>query len=123
MNDLGAFARNIASGERASFEDAFEDLFHAESESVRLGSAFNFRFAESGAQDRRQLASSVDPLVVHLDDDDAFEYGEDFLEAIWKRMDVTQMKRAGFLAVLAGKLHRVVDRPVSGTPADEQSAF
>jgi hypothetical protein len=30
------------------------------------------------------------------------------------------MERAGFLAMLAREFHRVVDRPVSGTPADEQ---
>ena len=50
MNNLRAFPRNIAGGERASLEHPFQDLFHPEGESVRLGGAFNLRLAESRAQ-------------------------------------------------------------------------
>ena len=76
----------------------------------------------TGAQNRGELAEAVEALVVHLDDNDAFESGEDFFEAVRQRMDVAQMQRAGFLAMFAREFHRVVDRPVSGTPADEQRA-
>ena len=120
MNDGEAFARNISGGKGETFENAFENLFHPESETVSLGGAFDFRFAETRPENGRKLAEAVEALVVHLDDHNAFEPGEDFFEADRQGMDVPQMQRANFLAMCSRQLGRVVDGPVSGTPADEE---
>ena len=48
----------------------------------------------AGAENGGELAEAVNALVVHLDDDDAFESGEDFFQAVRQRMDVAQMQRA-----------------------------
>ena len=88
MNDGKAFARDFSGGERAAFENAFENFFHAEGETVGLGGAFDFRFAETRPQNSGKLAETVEALIVHFDDNDAFEFREDFFEAVRQRMDV-----------------------------------
>ena len=120
MNDGKALARNIPGGKRAAFENAFENFFHAEGEAVRFVGTFDLRFAVTCPENRGQLAETVETLVVHFDDDDAFEFREDFFEAVRQRVNVPQMERAGLLAMFTRKFHRVVDRPVGRTPTDEQ---
>ena len=73
------------------FEHAFQNFFHAVGETVGLGHALDLRFAITRAQNGGELAESVNALVVHLDDDDALEVLEDFIEAVRQRMNVAQM--------------------------------
>ena len=60
----------------------------------------DLRFAITRPQNRGELAVAVNALVVHLDGDDAFELLENLLEAVRQRMEMTQMQRADFFAVV-----------------------
>src|SRR5436853_5781433 len=100
MLDRGAVARNV-SRVRFAFEHAFQNLLHAEGEAVRLGHALDLRFAISRAQNSGELSVTVNTGIVHLDGDDAFESRPEFLEAIRQRMNVAEMERADFFALLA----------------------
>ena len=122
MNDREALAWNIPGGKRASFENTFENFFHPEGETVGLGSAFDFRFTKTGAEKGGELAETVEALVVHFDDDDTVKFREDFFEAVRQWVDVPQMRARRLFAIFARQFHRIVDGPVSGTPADEQRA-
>src|SRR5436309_818567 len=97
-----AIAWNISRSERTSLEHPFQDLFYSERETVGLGHAFNFRFAITGPQNGCELTESVEALVIHLDDNNAFERSEYFFEAIRQRMKMAQMHGASFLAVFTG---------------------
>ena len=98
--------RSVSTRESASFENAFQNFFHAEREAVGLGHALDFRFAIARAQNRGELAKPVHALVVHLDGDDAFEILEDFLEAVRQRMNVAQMDGRDFFSVFARRVSR-----------------
>src|SRR5205807_9365498 len=79
-----------------------------------------FWFAIAGTKNRGELAETVNPLVVHLDDDDPFEFRPDFLKAVRQWMEMAEMNGANPVAVLARQLHGVVDRAISGAPADKK---
>src|SRR5437588_5381926 len=119
VDDGGAAARDV-SGEGAAFEDAFQNFLHPEGETVGLGDAFDLGFAIAGPKNRGELAEAVDALVVHLDDDDPFEFRPDFLEGVRQGVEMAEMNGANLVAVLARQLHGVVDRAVGGTPADKK---
>ena len=89
-----------------------KNFFHSESETVGLGDALDFRLAITRPQNGGELAEPVKPLVVHLDGDHAFEFGEDFLQPVRQRMNMAQMYGPDFFAVLARHLYGVVDRPI-----------
>ena len=104
MHDGWAFAGDVAGAEALSFEDAFQNFFHAEGQTVGLGEAFDLRLAIAGAEDGGELAVAVNALVVHLDDDDALEFGEDLFDAVRQRMEMTEMDGADFVFVVAREL-------------------
>src|SRR5205823_13759537 len=89
-----------------------QNFFHPEGETVGFGNAFDFLFAIASAQNGSELAETVKALVVHLDCDDALEFRPDFFEPVRQRMDMAQMQRADFFALLSRHFRRVVDRTV-----------
>src|SRR5438093_2598281 len=122
MHDGRAFARDFSGRKRTSFEYTFQNFFDAECESIGLGQTLNLRLAVTRPQNRGELTKSIKTLVVHLDNDDAFELGEHFLEPIWQWMKVAKVQRPGILAMFTSEFHCVVDRTVSGTPTNDQCA-
>src|SRR5438477_11857975 len=112
MLHVGTFARDVSRKEGLALEYPVQNFFHTEREPVGLGEAGDFRFAIAGSQDGAELAVAVNALVVHLDRDDPLEFPENFLKTVRQRMEMTQMQRADFLAVLARRLRSVVDGAV-----------
>ncbi len=86
-----------------SFQNSFEDFFHAECQAVGLCEAADFRVAIARPQDGRQLAVAVKALVVHFGDDDALEAREDFFEAVRQRVQVAQVQRGDALAAVRAR--------------------
>src|SRR4051794_22326364 len=99
VNDLGASARNVA-GKRAALEYAFQNFPYPERQAVGLGDALDLRLAIARPQNRGQLAVTVNAGVVHLDHDNAFELWPDLFQSVRQRMNVAQMQRPDFVALL-----------------------
>src|SRR5436853_5566401 len=95
MGDGGAIPRNIA-GKGATAENVLQNFPDAESQSVRLGHTLDLRFAKARTQNGGELTVTVNAGIVHLDNDDAFEFRPDFFEAIGQWMNVAEMERADF---------------------------
>ena len=74
--------RSVPTSKRSAFENAFQDFFDAVGETVGLGHALDLWFAKARAQDGGELAETVNALIVHLNDDDAFEFRESFFQSL-----------------------------------------
>src|SRR5437870_9636377 len=95
--EAGAMAVSVA---LMLFQNSVEDFFDAESQAVGFGEAADFWIAISRAENRRELAAAVRTFVVHLDDDDALEACEDFLQPVRQRMHVPQVECGNVLPAL-----------------------
>src|SRR5437764_1044098 len=67
---------------------AFQDVAHFPGQAVGFIDAANFRIAITRAQKARELAVAVETFIVHLDDEDVIEAGENIFEARRQRTDV-----------------------------------
>jgi hypothetical protein len=88
MKDLGPIAGNVSCSERAAFEYALQNLYHPESEPIGFRYALHFWLAVTRSQYRGQLSESIETLIVHFHNNDAFELGENLLESVRQRMQM-----------------------------------
>src|SRR5437879_4564167 len=118
MNSCRAIAWTCP-GERAAPEYAVQKFFHPEGKPVGFGDALDFGFAVASAQNCSELAETIKSLVVHLDGDNAPEFRPDFFKSIRQWMDVPQVERADFFALISRHFHRILNRAIGRSPADE----
>ena len=68
-----------------------QDLADFPGQAVGLVDALDLLVAEPGAQQPAELAEAIEPLVVHLDDEDAVEAGE-HLRTFMQKEDILLVK-------------------------------
>ncbi len=97
--------------------DDFEDT---EGDSLHFVDGFNFSVAGLGSEECSKLAVSVETGVVHFRNKDMVVLVEKIDQSVWKRVNMTKIDRANFVAFGNHPVSCFFDRAVSGTPADEE---
>src|SRR6185295_5574296 len=97
-----------------------EDFLHLPGEAVGLVDAADLRVAIPRAQQRAELAITVKPFVIDLDDENVMETGKDIFEAGRQRIEMLDVDGGDAITGGARLVHDFLDRALRATPTDEQ---
>src|SRR2546421_12510853 len=99
---------------------AVEDVAHFPGQAVGFVNAANLGIAKAGAQQTGKLSITVDAFIIHFDDEDVVEAGENVFQAMWQWVDVAKVESGNAVSCRASAVHRFVNWTLGRSPTDNQ---